>query len=237
MARSDSRLGNRILLGLAIGAAAAVLTLILGNTFPSLLKGGRWLAAYLFDPLGQIFLRLLFFVVIPLIFTSLASGILQLGDISRLGPLATRTFALFFLNMSIAVALGLVMMNIVQPGERLDEATQARLMAEFGGKGVPEPTHAAELTPATLVDMFMPRNLIGAFVGNQRNALGEILPLILFAILVGAAGVGLSEARRAKLQAGLDTVAELMTSIVHLALRLAPYGRRRQASSCRWVPR
>jgi len=73
------------------------------------------------------------------------------------------------------------------------------------------------------VDMFMPRNLFGAFVGNQRNMLGDVLPLILFAILVGAAGLSLPKERRHGLQHGLETIAELMTGIVRFALRLAPY--------------
>jgi DAACS family dicarboxylate/amino acid:cation (Na+ or H+) symporter len=79
------------------------------------------------------------------------------------------------------------------------------------------------VTPSTVVDMFMPRNLFGAFVGNQRNMLGEVLPLIVFAILVGAAGLGLPETRRKKLLDGLETVSDLMTGIVHFALKLAPY--------------
>jgi Na+/H+-dicarboxylate symporter len=80
-----------------------------------------------------------------------------------------------------------------------------------------------QVTPAAVVDMFMPRNLFGAFVGNQRNQLGEVLPLIAFAILVGAAGLGLPKERRHKVQQALETVSDLMTGIVHFALRLAPY--------------
>ena len=68
----------------------------------------------------------------------------------------------------------------------------------------------------------MPRNLFGAFVGNQRNMLGEVLPLIVFAILIGAAGLKLPRDRRQRLQDGLETVTELMTGIVHFALKLAP---------------
>jgi DAACS family dicarboxylate/amino acid:cation (Na+ or H+) symporter len=68
----------------------------------------------------------------------------------------------------------------------------------------------------------MPRNLFGAFVGNQRSLLGDVLPLITFAILVGAAGLGLSHDRRKRFEDGLETVAQLMTGIVHFALRLAP---------------
>ena len=75
----------------------------------------------------------------------------------------------------------------------------------------------------TVVDMFMPRNLIGAITGNQRGTLGEVLPLILFAILLGAAAIRLGGRRREQLQSGLELVAELMTGIVQFALRIAPY--------------
>jgi DAACS family dicarboxylate/amino acid:cation (Na+ or H+) symporter len=71
--------------------------------------------------------------------------------------------------------------------------------------------------------MFMPRNLFGAFVGNNRDALGDVLPLILFAILVGAAAVGLPRDRRDQLRSGLGLINDLMTRIVHFALSIAPY--------------
>ena len=74
------------------------------------------------------------FVVMPLVFASLAAGVSQLGDLARLGPLSARTFTLFFLNMSIACALGLLMMNVLQPGNRLDEETSTRLIQEYSGQ-------------------------------------------------------------------------------------------------------
>lgn len=226
MADSDPRLANRILAGLAVGAAAGALTLIGGGAFPPLLQGARWLAVFVLDPLGQVFLRMLFFVVIPLVFASLAAGIAHLGELRRLGPLAARTFTLFLLNMGIAVALGLLMMNVIAPGEAIDEATQTRLVAEYGGaaqRHIERQAAAPALTPMTVVDMLMPRNLFGAFVGSDRNTLGEILPLILFAVLVGAAGTQFPPDQRRRLQSGLEMLTGLMTGIVHLALRLAPY--------------
>lgn len=226
MSAQSQRLANRILLGLLVGAVAGVLTLLLGGLFPPLLEGARWLAGAALDPLGQVFLRLLFFVVIPLVFASLAGGVLQLGDVRRLGPLAGRTFSLFFLNMAIAVALGLVMMNVLDPGGRLDADVQANLMAEYGGAAqghIARREAAPPMTAMSVVDMFMPRNLFGAFTGADRNVLGEVLPLILFAILVGVAGTRLAAARRERLQFGLETITELMTGIVHLALLLAPF--------------
>ena len=237
MAGTNRPLANRILLGLVIGAAAGAATLALSAVLPAfrlpfadeprpLIEYAQAFSTAVLDPLGQIFLRLLFFVVIPLVFASLASGVAQLGRLDRLGPLAGRTFSLFFLNMTIGVGLGLLMMNVVQPGNFLGGDAQTRLMAEFGGaaqRHVQTQAAQPEIGFMTLVDMFMPRNLFGAFVGNNRGALGEVLPLILFAILVGAAGTLLADPKRQKLLEGLELVTQLMTGIVNFALRLAPY--------------
>jgi DAACS family dicarboxylate/amino acid:cation (Na+ or H+) symporter len=226
MAESDPKLANRILTGLAVGALAGIAVLLIGARAPALLEGARALSTAVFDPLGQVFLRMLFFVVMPLVFASLAAGVAQLGQLSRLGPLAGRTFTLFFLNMSVAVLLGMVMMNVVQPGAAVDADTKARLVAEYGGasaKYIERQAQQPDMNAQTLVDMFMPRNLFGAFVGNDRGTLGEVLPLILFAILVGAAATRLAERQRLQLQSGLELVTELMTGIVQFALRLAPY--------------
>jgi DAACS family dicarboxylate/amino acid:cation (Na+ or H+) symporter len=223
---TDAKLANRILIGLVLGAIAGAVVLAIGSYAPQALAAAQWFATTICDPLGQVFLRMLFFVVIPLVFASLASGVVQLGELSHLGPLAGRTFTLFFVNMSIAVVLGLVMMNTLQPGSRLDDETSTRLIQEYSGqaqKHVETGAARPAMTPATVVDMFMPRNLFGAFVGNQRNMLGDVLPLILFAIFVGAAGLGLPKERRQRFQDGLETVNALMTGIVHFALRLAPY--------------
>ena len=225
-AATDAKLANRILTGLVIGAVAGAVVLLLAPYVPGLLDGAKWVSTNLFDPLGQVFLRMLFFVVIPLVFASLAGGVVQLGDLSNLGPLAGRTFTLFFANMAIAATLGLLMMNLLNPGGRMAEETTTRLVQEYSGQAsqhVATSETRPGITPAAVVDMFMPRNLFGAFVGNQRNVLGDVLPLIVFAIFVGAAGLKLPEQRRRNLLDSLETVSELMTGIVHFALRLAPY--------------
>jgi DAACS family dicarboxylate/amino acid:cation (Na+ or H+) symporter len=224
---SDPQLANRILRGLVYGLIAGIATLGIGQFAPGVLTFMQKVATQVFDPLGQVFLRLLFFVIIPLVFASLASGVLQLGRPDKLGPLAGRTFLMFFLNMGIAVVLGLLVMNIVQPGRFIDPATKDAIMANYSGaaaKHVANQQQAQEgFTLMTVVEMFMPRNLFGAFVGQSRNMIGDVLPLILFAILVGAVGTSFAEARRKQLLDALGTVNDLMTGIVHLALRLAPY--------------
>jgi Na+/H+-dicarboxylate symporter len=222
----DSQLANRILLGLLGGAVAGALTLVVGAGSPAVLEAARSFAVTVLDPIGQVFLRLLFFVVMPLVFASLAAGVSQLGDLARLGPLSVRTFTLFFLNMSIACALGLLMMNVLQPGAVIDGDTKTRLIEQYGdasGKLIEKQAAQPDMSFTTVVDMFMPRNLIGAITGHDRATLGEVLPLILFAILVGAAAIQLGGRRREQLQSGLELVTELMTGIVRFALRLAPY--------------
>jgi Na+/H+-dicarboxylate symporter len=219
-------LATRILWGLVIGIVAAVITLAIGQFSPAALKVMQDVSTAVFDPFGQIFLRMLFFVVIPLVFASLASGVTQLGRLDRLGPLAGRTFVLFFLNMAIAAVIGLLMMNLLQPGQHLDAGARELLMQQYSGGAelaVERQHQQPSMSFATVVEMFMPRNLFGAFVGNSRGALGDVLPLIVFAILVGAAATQLGEEKRQRLQAGLDLISEVMTGIVDFALRLAPY--------------
>lgn len=226
MKKHKTSLATRILWGLVIGILAALLTLAVGHFHPPTLASMQQVSSAVFDPFGQVFLRLLFFVVIPLVFSSLASGVTQLGQLNKLGPLAGRTFMLFFANMVIGVAIGLVMMNVLQPGQHIDPEATRQLMAEYGASAAESlRTHAEQpsLSLALLVEMFMPRNLFGAVVGNTRDAIGDVLPLILFAILIGAAGTQLSDKKREKLQEGLDLITELMTRIVDFALRLAPY--------------
>jgi len=223
---TSNRLAKRILWGLVIGVVAAVVTLGVGWLHPATLSVMQRISTAVFDPLGQIFLRMLFFVVIPLVFTSLASGVAQLGQLDKLGPLAGRTFFLFALNMLIAVMIGLAMMNTVQPGHHLDEAARTQLMQEYGGSAqqtIAKKAAQPGMSFSTLVEMFMPRNLLGAVAGPSRDALGDVLPLIVFAILVGAAATQLPQKQRKRVQGALDTVTELMTRIVGFALELAPY--------------
>lgn len=217
MSNGSDRLAVRILLGLVIGAALGALVVLSGST--ALRENARWLAVQACDPLGRIFLGLLFFVVVPLVFSSLTLGIVQLGRLDRLGPLAARTFGIFGLNMAIGVAIGLTLMNVVKPGGNMDEATKTRLMAEFQSSAA-SAQQTAQGSPglsfSTLVDMFFPRNLAKSVVEFQ------LLPLIAFAMLVGIAGTQLPDAERASLQRALQVVCDLMTRIVHYALLLGP---------------
>jgi DAACS family dicarboxylate/amino acid:cation (Na+ or H+) symporter len=112
------------------------------------------------------------------------------------------------------------MMNLLKPGADLPAETRAQLLEQNRGTAQDLQAKAAGqefISLNMLVEMFMPRNLLKAVVDFQ------ILPLILFAILLGAAGTTLREEQRLSLQSGLDTLTALMTRLVQFALLLAPY--------------
>lgn len=226
MSAASAKLANRILIGLVAGLVAGVVTLAAGRAFPGVLSAAQWVSREIFDPAGQVFLRLLFFVIIPLVFASLAAGVVQLGRLDKLGPLAGKTFGLFMLNMIIGVALGLAMMDVVKPGRAIGAETREELRSGYAAdteRHIATREKQEPMTLRTVVEMFMPRNLLGAVTGQSRGSIGEVLPLILFALLVGAVGVGLAAEKRQQLLGGLELVSELMTGIVHYALLLAPY--------------
>lgn len=161
-----------------------------------------------------------------MVFASLALGVLDLGKVERLGPMAVKTFLIFFTTMAISVGIGVLLMNAVAPGKLLSSESRAALAVEYG----PGQNHSTETTVAAprlsfseIVEMFLPRNLLGAVSGKDRKALGEILPLIVFSILLGAAGVSLPSAQKKVLRELLEILSALMTSIVHYALLLAPF--------------
>ncbi|MDR1789368.1 MAG: dicarboxylate/amino acid:cation symporter, partial [Opitutaceae bacterium] len=133
MDAADTKNSNRILAGLVVGIAAGGVTLAVGTAWPGVLAGARKVSEAVLDPFGQVFLRLLFFVVIPLVFASLASGVAQIGRLERLGPLAARTFGVFLANMVVAAALGLLLMNALNPGGLLPDGAKALLLREHGG--------------------------------------------------------------------------------------------------------
>lgn len=201
------------------GVVLGVLVLGLGARHPAALNAAREFSTAVLDPIGRIFLHILFFVVAPLVFSSLALGVVQLGRPDQLGPLALRTFSLFGLNMAVGVVLGLLFMNVFAPGEVLPAEVKSRLLGEFGAtaqRAVETRQQLSVLSFAALVDMFFPRNLLRALVDFQ------VLPLIVFALLVGVAGTQLPEGSRQRLRNALELAASLMTRIVDYALWLAP---------------
>lgn len=214
---------NRILAGLGLGAVAGVAA----NTFVGDSPSARATLDTLIDtvahPIGQIFLRLLFVVVLPLVFASIAVGVSSLGDLKKLGSLGARTLFFFVLTSVISAALGITALHLLQPGAGFDPATLAEMQAKYAGDVQSLASKASAGAPADLLgrvnqilDMFLPRNLLKAAVEMQ------MIPVIVFALVFGAALTLIDARKRESMNTVLESLSDAMVTIVGFAMKLAP---------------
>jgi DAACS family dicarboxylate/amino acid:cation (Na+ or H+) symporter len=221
---------TKILLGLLLGAVAGVVANALFAADPDHAVWLRRLSDGIAYPIGQVFLRLLMLVVMPLVFASLALGTAQLGDLRKLGTMGARTLSFFLLTSAFSVVLGLGAMNAFAPGKGFDQATRTTLMSEFGGDATRYQAAADARGVSSVLDgvnqvldAFLPRNVLAAVIGKEPGRLGDMLPLIVLSLLFGVALTGVSDARRQAMMGWLETLGEVMVRIVRIAMRLAPY--------------
>src|SRR5687768_15804173 len=124
------KLHTKILLGLVVGLVLGVtVNLTVGTTNPTVEKINAWVAV----PLGQIFLRMLFMVVMPLVFASIALGVAGVGDIRKAGRIGGKAIGYFLLTTAMAATLGLFIVNMIKPWERVAPETRVALMERFAG--------------------------------------------------------------------------------------------------------
>jgi DAACS family dicarboxylate/amino acid:cation (Na+ or H+) symporter len=214
---------NKILAGLGIGAVAGVAA----NTFVGDSPQARATLDTLIDtvahPIGQIFLRLLFVVVLPLVFASIAVGVSSLGDLKKLGSLGARTLFFFVLTSVISAVLGITALHLLQPGAGFDPQTLAEMQAKYAGDVQSLASKASAGAPTDLLgrvnqilDMFLPRNLLKAAVEMQ------MIPVIVFALVFGAALTLIDARKRESMNTVLESLSDAMVTIVGFAMKLAP---------------
>ncbi len=208
------KLHTRIVLGLVLGAACGTAA----YAFAREATWVRWIGDNVAEPVGQIFLRMLLMTVIPLVFTSLTLGVAGIGDIRRVGRVGARTIAYFLLSTALSAALGLFLVNLFRPGEGL--APQVREQLMIANRSQAEGIQAAGGTSfgvETFINM-VPRNPIQAAAGM------DLLGVIFFSLVFGAALTLLPEEKSRPLLRVLDAVGEAIVKIIDLAMQLAPYG-------------
>lgn len=204
-----------ILAGLGLGAASGVTAnLAWGKTATLAL-----IVRYGTEPAGQMWLRALIMVVIPLIFARLSLGVAGLGDLHQLGRVGLKTLLFFLLITTLAAVVGLSMVNLVQPGVGLPPETRQHLLAAYQQN----PAAAQAAVPRgqfgiqTLVNV-VPRNPLGA------AAQGDMLGVIFFSLAFGVALALLPPERTKILREVLHALADAMIVIIDLVMKLAPYG-------------
>lgn len=212
-ATEGSSLHTRILLALVLGAAAGVSVNLLFPASPVV----DWMLRYVMRPVGEIFLRLLFLTVVPLVFTSLALGVARFGDLGSLGRIGAKTFAYFVITMTIAVVIGLTLVNTVKPGAGLPKEVSDHLLQEYAGEAKQRTSQPAAFGMNTFLNI-VPRNPLQALVQM------DMLATIFFALLIGVGLTRIDPQRAKSIMDVLEGIGDIMVVIIHFAMLLAPFG-------------
>ncbi|MFN7107315.1 MAG: dicarboxylate/amino acid:cation symporter [Brevundimonas sp.] len=203
-----------MLIGFAVGLGGG---LIVNLTLGADTGWVVWLTDNVTGPLGQIFLRLLFMMVIPLLFSALVVGVAEMGDLSSLGRAGIKTLFLTILVSSIAVVIGLVMVNVFQPGRGVDPVLAQQLLDQ-GRDGAASIVSGAPET-IQLGDFFLeliPSNVFTAAAENQ------ILPVMVFALFFGIGLVMAKSPSTDRLQQVIEGLFEVTMKLINLFIKLAP---------------
>ena len=174
---------------------------------------------YVTTPFSQLFLSLIFMLIVPLLFSALVVGVSEMGDIGSLGRIGWRTLAWTILLSGLAVLLGLVMVNLFRPGDGVDPALAQQLLVESADRA--QAIVRDSTTQASGLEMLLsivPQNVIGA-ASNNAN----ILALMFFALMFGVGLVLTRTAETSVLKRGIEGLFQVSMTLIGLVIRLAPY--------------
>jgi DAACS family dicarboxylate/amino acid:cation (Na+ or H+) symporter len=180
-----------------------------------------WFVANVSYPAGQIFLRLIFMMVIPLILSALILGVTELGDVRRLGRIGLKTLLYTLLLSGISVVIGVTLANLIRPGAGLSEESRATLLEVMGStSGSLAPPPEAKTGLQLILDL-IPKNPVEAMTNAFR---GEMIAVMVFALVFGVALTLVDRKIAEPLIAVLQAVFETVMKVIDFAMRLAPYG-------------
>ncbi len=215
----------RILAGLVAGGVLGVA----GNlTLGAQHEGLRWVVDNLAQPLGQIFLRLIFMVVLPLVFSALVLGVVEIGDLTRLRRMGFVTLALTVLLSSASVGIGIGVASTLRPGDMLGEERRVELRERFASadqaSAALEQARQAKPLRTVLLDL-IPKNplqeMVGALDGSSPG--GGMLAVMVFALIVGAA-ITVAPERTGTFVRLLEGLYDVSMVVIGWAMKIAPFG-------------
>lgn len=196
--------------GLAI---QIVIGLILGILVGAIFFGNPAVATYL-QPIGDIFLRLIKMIVVPIVIATLIVGVAGVGDVKKLGKIGGKTILYFEIVTTVAIFVGLLAANVFQPGVGVD-------MSHLAKTDIHTYVETAESTQShSMIDTFVnivPKNIFDAIVR------GDMLAIIFFSVLFGL-GVAAAGEKGKPVLAFFQGVADAMFWVVNAIMRFAPFG-------------
>ena len=210
---THGKLQWRILIGFVAGLVAG----LLAYTFA---RDAMWVGAvvtYVTGPIGQIFLRLLFMLVLPLLFSALVVGIAEMGEVRELKRIGLMTLAYTVIVSGIAVAVSLAAVNLLKPGQGVDPAAARDLLAQ-GGEGARGIIAASANSDAGVnaVVAIVPSNVVAAMTDN------DILAVMFFALFFGIGLLLVQTPRTRQLKGVIEGVFEVAMKLIGLVIQLAP---------------
>lgn len=205
----------QILLGILAGVLVGIVSI-------QFVAGAQFVNDWI-KPFGSIFINLLKLIAIPLIIVSLIKGVSDLKDITQLSSMGLRTFGLYILTTILAVTIGLVLVNIIQPGNFISDNTRQEMLQSFGGEINQKVDQVNEINERrgplqVLVDV-VPENIFDAASSNSN-----MLQIILFSLLVGIAMISLPSTQTDAMKNIFDSANYIVLKVVDIIMLSAPYG-------------
>lgn len=205
----------QILIGMLIG-------LIFGFIMLQV-DGGKEFTDDWIKPLGSIFVKLLKLIAIPLILASLIKGISDLKDISKFKSIGIRTIITYVITTVIAISIGLMVVNVLQPGDGVSEETIEKLSSTYKDNSsvqgkIAEASKQVESGPLQFLEDMVPDN---AFKAMSEN--GLMLQVIFFSIFLGISMLLIGEKRAEPLKNLFDSLNDVVLKMVDLIMLTAPY--------------
>ena len=189
--KTDLKLWGRVIIALVLGV-------IIGFIFGDLAETSKWI--------GDLFVRLIRMLVVPLIFTSLVSGVVAMGDPKKLGSIGIKSIGLYLVTTLFAIVIGLILGTIFKPGNGIDLS------------GVdPFTSGVASMSVADRLFGIIPMNPFASLAN------GEVLPIIFFSILLGL-GIIMGGEKAKPLGNFFSAAAEAVLKVAHMVMQVAPYG-------------
>jgi Na+/H+-dicarboxylate symporter len=203
----------QMLIGFVFGLTAGLIVYV---TAPD----AEWVdfvTTWITGPAGQLFLRLLFMLVIPLLFSALAVGIAEMGDMRSLGRVGWKTLVYTIVVSAIAVLIGLVLVNVLRPGDGVDPAVAQQMLTESSERASAIVT-TSQNTPSGMGALLniVPSNVVAAAANN------DILAVMFFSLFIG---IGLVLARTpaaGTLKDALEGLFDVSMKLINMVIRLAP---------------
>ena len=204
----------KILIGMGFGV-------LFGLIFSFIPNGCLFISDYI-KPFGTIFINLLKLIAVPLILASLIKGISDLKDISKLSKMGGRTIITYLITTLTAVTIGLVLVNLIQPGKSISVETRNELVEAYASDTQAKQEAAAKQQQSgplqALIDV-VPSNIFLA-ASNNRN----MLQVIFFALFFGIGMILLSEKKVKPVKKFFDSFNEIILKLIDLIMLAAPYG-------------